>query len=129
MSFLDYVREQISRRIDAVAQESLKSDLSEDGVHDLRVAIRRLSESLRVFEDLFPQGSAKAVRKDLKAGMRLAGEVRNHDIAIDLLRKARLAGVLAMRQARSEAASRLGDCLKAWNENVSARAWLEQLHV
>jgi CHAD domain-containing protein len=56
-----------------------------EAVHDLRVSIRRLSQCLRVFQQFFPAGERRRVRRRLKKLMRAAGEVRNRDIALDLL--------------------------------------------
>ncbi|MBC7928013.1 MAG: CHAD domain-containing protein [Bryobacteraceae bacterium] len=56
----------------------------EDAVHKMRVAIRRLQQSLRLFEQFFRTKGVKQVRRDLKAIMTTAGEVRNFDIAISL---------------------------------------------
>ena len=60
-----------------------------EAIHNLRVGIRRLSECLREFGDFFPPRRAKKVRSHLKEVMNLAGEVRNRDIAIALLKKAK----------------------------------------
>jgi CHAD domain-containing protein len=127
MTLLAYVRQQIAARIDAVAEQSAKADTSADGIHDLRVTIRRLNESLRVFEDLFPRGSARLVRKDLKLVMGVAGEVRNHDIARDLMRKARLPRSAEIAEGRQAAAAKLAARLESWNSGVPFKAWKEQL--
>src|SRR5689334_22620842 len=57
----------------------------EDAIHDLRVAIRRLSQCLREFRAFFPRQESKKILKQLGRLMDLAGEMRNRDIAVELL--------------------------------------------
>ena len=73
--------------------------LNEDTVHKVRVAIRRFQQALRVFRQYFPADGSKRVKAKLKSVMDLAGELRNRDIAIGLVRKARgdTAGLEAQR--------------------------------
>src|ERR1017187_6125566 len=61
-----------------------------DSIHDLRVAIRRLSRCLRVFAPFFPVGSWKKIRRQLAGLMKATGEVRDRDIALQLLAEARV---------------------------------------
>lgn len=58
-----------------------------DAIHKLRVAIRRLQQSLRLFRDFLDEHELKRLRKQLRGLLRAAAEVRNRDIAIELLRK------------------------------------------
>jgi CHAD domain-containing protein len=60
-----------------------------DAVHRLRVSIRRLQQGLRVFEQFLRASGTKRVRNQLKKTMRAAGELRNHDIAVQLVQKHR----------------------------------------
>ena len=59
-----------------------------DAIHDLRVAIRRLSRCLRVFAQFYPGRSWKQMRRRLADLMEACGSVRDRDIAIELLEKA-----------------------------------------
>lgn len=61
-----------------------------DAIHDLRVAVRRLSQCLDVFSGLFPPKSAKRVRKRIRRIRQLAGDVRDLDIALELIGKVSL---------------------------------------
>ncbi len=70
---------------------TLASQADEDSVHHLRTSIRRLSECLRAFEDVFPKGEAGRLRKKLRKLMDLAAEVRNRDISGELFVKAGVA--------------------------------------
>lgn len=58
-----------------------------DGIHDLRVAIRRLRTAIR---DLAVRSDKKEARKldeELKSIAAFAGKVRDHDVALDVLAK------------------------------------------
>src|SRR6185503_15069163 len=59
-----------------------------DAVHDLRVAIRRFQQFLRVFRQFLPGVTAKKIRRRLRKIMKSAGKVRNRDIAAMLLQQA-----------------------------------------
>ncbi|MDE3167410.1 MAG: CHAD domain-containing protein, partial [Acidobacteriota bacterium] len=82
-----------------------------DPVHDLRVAIRRLSRCLRAFAPVYPGNSAKRIRRSLRELMQAAAEVRDRDIAAQLLLEAgtaESAGPLRhLASQREEAARRL----------------------
>jgi CHAD domain-containing protein len=84
-----YARSQTSILLGRLAFEVNRASRSSepDAVHDLRVAIRRLSRALRVFAHFFPDGSWKKSRHALTALMKAAGRVRDRDIALDLLRQ------------------------------------------
>lgn len=63
---------------------------SVDSVHDFRVSVRRLRTVLQSFQDYFPSKAVKVARKSLRRAFRLAGEVRNRDITIELLKESML---------------------------------------
>lgn len=54
-------------------------------IHNLRVAIRRYTQALVVFEPCLNKSEIKTARRALKPVMTLAGDVRNCDIALDLI--------------------------------------------
>ena len=58
-----------------------------DAVHRLRVSVRRFQQALRVFEQYLSRRGVKQIRSQLKKAMSAAGDLRNRDIAIDLVRK------------------------------------------
>ena len=64
------------RRLAVQVNEAVKS-CDEAAVHDLRVAIRRLSRCLQVFAQFYPDGSAKKIRRQLKQLMERAGALRD----------------------------------------------------
>ena len=57
----------------------------EEAVHDLRVAIRRLSQALRIFSGLLPAKGARKVRQRLKVVLDAAAVVRDLDVGLELL--------------------------------------------
>ena len=74
-----------------------------DAIHDLRVAIRRLSRCLRVFAQFYPGRSWKQMRRRLADLMDACGSVRDRDIAIELLEKAGVPAASALvRQLDAE---------------------------
>lgn len=60
-----------------------------EAVHKMRVSIRRLQQAIRLFRQFLRKKGVKKVRADLKQIMTGAGNVRNYDIAIGLVKKAR----------------------------------------
>jgi CHAD domain-containing protein len=82
-----------ANRLRRLAYEVGRAAKSSDAesVHDLRVAIRRLAQCLRVFEQLFPGDKTRKIRRALKGMADLASEVRDRDVAAALLGKAKIA--------------------------------------
>jgi CHAD domain-containing protein len=130
MTLFEYAARNIAALITKVSEESSKAaqDASEDCIHDLRVSIRRLAETLRVFEDVLPDDSAAAVRKDLRVAMRLAGAIRNHDIALDLARKAKVEVGASFHEERAAAVRGLCEVLSKWNGDGVFDVWRAELH-
>jgi CHAD domain-containing protein len=104
-----------------------------DSVHDLRVSIRRFASCLVVFRQFFPQKASKKVRQELRAIMKLAGEVRDRDIAIELAREAGLPAestlVSTLAAQRGDAARQLSRILKEWNRRGRSEKWRGRLGV
>lgn len=101
-----------------------------DAVHDLRVAIRRFTQCLRVFAQFFPGAEAKKIRRRLQKVLRLAAEVRDRDIALALWKEAGLpsAGVAArLARERKQAGERLVEGLRRLEERNFSRKWRRRL--
>ena len=102
-------------------------------IHDLRVAIRRLNVCLRVFAQFYPGRSAKRIRRQLEGLMELAGEVRNCDIALELLATAGLSAKIAMavrlRDERRKTSSRLSREVRLWKNRGFSRKWRTRLEL
>ena len=102
-----------------------------DAVHDLRVAIRRFQQFLRVFRQFLPDRTARKIRRRLRKIMKSAGEVRNRDIAAKLLRQTDRTSSLELstrlarkrRQAEQDLIDRLnglkkGDFERKWHAKL-----------
>lgn len=106
-----FVSAQLANRWTQVTAEVERSRaaLGVDEVHDLRVALRRYNEALRLFEPWTGRRYAKALRERMRPLRQTAGEVRDLDVAADLLRKAESA--ISLEARRAEAAAKLAEAL------------------
>src|SRR5437868_11036619 len=68
-------------------REAVLSPDGIDGVHDMRVASRRLRSALRDFSDYFKKSERKQFAKRLKRFADALGDVRDEDVAIIALRQ------------------------------------------
>jgi len=104
-----------------------------ESVHDLRVAIRRLSRALRVFAQFFPGKRWKRIRKELSYLMDAAAALRDSDVALELLEKAgvgrRARASLALQARRREAEAKLREELQLWQARNFAGQWREALQL
>lgn len=66
--------------------EAVRPDNAE-GIHDLRVAIRRLRTAMQDLGSISDKKAGRKLDKELKAIADLAGKVRDHDVAIAVLEK------------------------------------------
>jgi len=103
-----YARQQTALLLDRLAAALNRAARAGDAasIHDVRVAMRRLSRCLRVFARFYPDGSWKKVRRRISGLMALAGAVRDCDIAIELARRAAPSRPRAGDAARSAARDR-----------------------
>jgi CHAD domain-containing protein len=124
--------EALLRRLAAQVKRTAAS-ADADSVHDLRVAIRRLSRALRAFAQFFPGKRWKRIRKELAALMRVAAVLRDTDVALELLEKAgvgKRAGVaLALQRRRRAAEADLRRELHLWQGRNFSRQWREALQL
>ncbi len=104
-----------------------------ESIHDLRVAIRRLSQGLRLFAPFFPADSARRLRRKLDGVMGLASAVRDLDVAADLLKRGRTAppSALAARLCaeRQVEEGKLLPALKRWGRRDFEKKWRRRLGV
>jgi CHAD domain-containing protein len=92
ITFDQHARELLRKattRLDREIEQTI-ADPGEDPVHDMRVAIRRLSQALRMFAALFPAREARAMRQALKPALGAAAVARDLDVGMELLRKEQL---------------------------------------
>jgi len=98
-----------------------------DSVHDLRVAIRRFSQALRVFKPYFRGKEVRKIRRELTEMMDVAGEVRNSDIALNMISKSRASDTTGVRpkfeKHRQDSERALVGLLKHWVDRKSSLKW------
>ena len=104
-----------------------------DAVHDLRVAIRRLSRCLRMFAQFYPGYGWIRMRRRLKDLLDACGAVRDRDLALAVLAKAGFPpGSIVVRRLnleRHEALQELMVQLNRWRGRGTSRKWREQLGI
>jgi CHAD domain-containing protein len=116
------------------AQVKRTADVADaDSVHDLRVAIRRLSRALRSFAQFFPGKQWKRIRRELSNLMDAAAAVRDSDVALELIERAgaaqRARVALTLQARRREAEAGLREELQSWQGRGLAREWREALEL
>ena len=120
------------RRLDREIRQVARKPKDADAIHDLRVAIRRLSQELKIFGEWFEPKRVKSIRVSLKQLMDRCAAVRNCDIAAEVLRSAGcrnselFAGLEKERRHRRE---ELAGELVRWRPRDRARKWREHLRV
>ena len=104
-----------------------------EAIHDLRVAVRRLSRCLRAFAQFYPRDSWKPIRRRLRGLMSACGGVRDRDIAIELLEKAGVPVVSTLPrrldEERHAAAEDLRRKLLRWKHRDYRRRWRARLEL
>ncbi len=131
----DFVRRQTAARLNNLAAEIERA--AEDGapkaIHDLRVAIRRLSRCLRTFATFYPGRSWKSARAELSELLHAAGEVRDRDIALAMLEKAgiarRAAIVVKLQAERAAAQTEFVEEVRRWRDRKAVQTWRRRLEV
>jgi len=112
-------------------QAAAKPDAN--AVHDLRVAVRRFGQSLTVFESLLPGEEVSRVRKRLRKVMKLAGEIRDRDIAIEFLKEAGLCSRdelwKKLAADRGQAEARLERAVRRWQQSDFSAKWRSALRL
>ena len=122
----------LASQVNVAAQSDHYGYHAED-IHDLRVAVRRLSRCLRVFAPFYPARSWKPMRRRLSGLMDACGSVRDRDIAIGLLEKAGVPAasplVRQLDQERRAADEELRRELRRWKARGFRRQWQMRLEL
>jgi CHAD domain-containing protein len=124
-----FAYEQANRRLGRLAFQINQTVRSRDAeaVHDLRVAIRRFAQVLRVFKPSFHGKEVRKIRRELKQMRDLAGEVRNCDIAFKLMSKSQRSGAAVLnpklQDLRRGGERVLVPFLKRWADRQSSLKW------
>ncbi len=97
---------------------------NEKAIKDLRVSIRRLSQCLDEFRQFFPRHHVKKILKQLGKVMDMAAEMRNRDVAIELIGRPGGAAFRAnLRREREQAKQELIRALVRWRRHDFTRKW------
>jgi CHAD domain-containing protein len=129
----EYARQQAATLLEKLAVEIDRAARSHgaEGVHDLRVAIRRLGRCLRCFARLYPGHWRKKTIMRLVRLRDLAGAVRDRDIVLELLAKARMSSrspiLIAVAAERRKAHQELLVEIDRWRDRGFIESWREQL--
>ena len=124
-----YAQAQISRLLGRLVFETRRvaHSADPDAVHDLRVAGRRLAETLRMFEPLLPGSEARKVRRRLRKLRRVSSGVRDRDIALEQFAKAGIKPTAPacrrLAAERTQAEHELAEFLKEWSEHDFSSRW------
>ncbi len=128
----DYAAAQIDRLLAQLAKDLKHTQAkSEPGpIHDLRVSIRRFSQALRVFHEFVPEAETKPILKLLKEMIDLTSEIRNRDIAAELISDSKNTKLKQqLRQDRIAYAKRFQEVVRNWNADNLPLKWRSALQV
>ncbi len=123
-----FAREQAGRLLGRLAFQANHTIKSRDSVavHDLRVAIRRFTRLLKIFQLCFDGKETRKLRRRLKKVLDLASDVGRYDTALKAIAKPRLdrTGLRSKLQSRRKEATRdLTGVLRRWIERKSSMKW------
>jgi CHAD domain-containing protein len=131
----DYARQQTVLLIGrlTVALERAARTGDPDAIHDVRVAMRRLSRCLRVFAPFYPAGPAKKIRRRIADLLAVAGAARDCDVAIELVARAGVARRNAMVTQIAHRRQKMGRALlleiRRWKRHNFVGEWRERLEL
>ncbi len=104
-----------------------------ESVQDLLAAIRRFSQSLRVFEQYLPKVEVRKIRHKLKAVLGTAAAVRDCDITVELWRNAglplRVKAMTALADERKQAERELLSAIRQWSRDNFSGKWRARLEL
>lgn len=116
----EFARQRVEELLDRLDAQvtNVSRQAGPEAIHDLRVSIRRLTQALRALKGLFSKRRIEPMRRDLRAMMNVAAEIRNRDIALELLQEA---GVDPGAKLRTTLAGQRD----SWRDEMSvlARRW------
>ena len=129
----EYARQQTALlldRLSAVLTRAARAG-DADSIHDIRVAMRRLSRCLRIFAPFYADRSWKKIRRRIASLLAAAGAVRDCDIAIELLGRAgiarRNAMVTHLAAQRRKAGRELLAEIRRWKSHDYPQRWRDAL--
>lgn len=124
-----YAKAQTTTLLERLASQVGRTAQSTDpkAVHDLRVEVRHLVNCVRVFKQFFPNPVGKKITHRLQTLKKLAGEVRDRDIALEVLvsrlglQDDELSAWLL--NEREKAGQELSEALRRWTRRKFLRTW------
>jgi CHAD domain-containing protein len=122
----DYAIAQLDRSLTILASQVQRAAErpGADEIHDLRVSIRRFSQSMQLFADFFPKGQVKKIRGMLKGLMRLTSAIRDRDIALDFLSaSASQVHRPRLQKERTAHQRQFSQMLRRWNSADFTSQW------
>ena len=128
-----YARRQTLARLkilNAALREAADHPKDAEAIHDLRVAIRRFVQCLKVFQQFFDSRAAHKMRRRLSKLMDRCADVRNCDIALDLLRESGTEDANleeSIKASRDTAEQVLAGNLRRWRRRSIHKTWPERL--
>lgn len=129
---LAQTRTRLKRVISAV-RRAAKHPQDPETAHDLRVAIRRFVQCLRMFRGLFDSAPAAKIRKRLRKLMDLCGAKRDYDVGLQVLEEAGVPAhssvVLKFREQRDRGSRALARYLEKESTRDDADRWRKRLRV
>lgn len=99
-----------------------------EAVHRLRVSIRRCQQALRLFGEFFPEAGVQKIREHLRDVMKAAGELRNLDVATELLEQETRV-VPELRLNRVDAQRQLDEKLRRLTRKDMGVRWREAIRL
>ncbi|MEX2260503.1 MAG: CHAD domain-containing protein [Bryobacteraceae bacterium] len=129
----EYGANQAVHRLRTLAYEINRVAKSGDpqAIHDARVASRRLARCLHVFRQFFPKRENERILRRLRRLLGLAANVRNCDIALELLAASGIARTdkiaANLTEERQKAARDLRLLTQRWNRREAVRRWRERI--
>jgi len=128
----EFAEAQVNAKLERVVAEieRMRTEVSEDAVHDLRVSIRRLAQALRLFGELLGRKAARALRQRVRPLLKGAGEVRNRDIAAGIVRQSKTPGgaglVKTLKAERAALMTELQGLIEAFHGVELRRRWAQK---
>jgi CHAD domain-containing protein len=101
-----------------VALHNAATQPEPEAIHQMRVSIRRFQQALRLFADHLDEDGVERVKKQLRAIMEIAGELRNRDIALELAPE-----LTALSEQRAELNQKLAEILQPFANSSLTALW------
>jgi CHAD domain-containing protein len=99
-----------------------------EAIHKMRVSIRRLQQAVRLFKQYLKKSGVEKTRTEMRGIMKIAGELRNRDIAIELIREAG-GEIDELSEQRTRLKQELSDVLGPYSKPDLSLRWRRRLGI